>query len=602
MKLSVIDKDILLTIWRSGYTNQRTVMDQSGYSIGSVNKSIGILTEEKMLDGEMKLTKKAKDYIRNLSPKNAIILAAGYGMRMVPINTETPKGLLTVDNVPIIEKTIEYLHEVGITDITMVVGFMMEAYDYLVDKYDIKMVYNNDYSSKNNLHSLRLASKYISNTYIVPSDIWSEENPFSDSEAYPWYMVSDILDEDSWIRVNRKSELVRVVDESKRDDLDKIGNRMIGIAYVCGEEAEILRNNLEEMDNNPLNDECFWEDAAFKKDRMYLSAKVAPHNKITEINTYEQLRELDSESRNLENDAIGVAAKQLGVKQSEIKNITVLKKGMTNRSFLFSCGSHKYIMRIPGEGTAQLIDRFMEADVYAAIEGKGICDDNVYLNPENGYKITRFIENSRNCDPTDQRDLDMCMKKLRDFHDMKLKVSHTFDIFAHIEYYESLWDGTVSVYRDYEDTKKNVLSLRDYIDSQDKDVVLTHIDAVPDNFMIIETPSGNDSEAAEVSIQLIDWEYAGMQDRYVDLAMFSIYSLYDKDQIDNLIDTYFAAGGQKTDENIRTRIYAYISMCGLLWSNWCEYKRGLGVDFGEYSLRQYRYAKDFFKLFKERNN
>ena len=115
-------------------------MDQSGYSIGSVNKSIGILTEEKMLDGEMKLTKKAKDYIRNVSPKNAIILAAGYGMRMVPINTETPKGLLTVDNVPIIEKTIEYLHEVGITDITMVVGFMMEAYDYLVDKYDVKMV------------------------------------------------------------------------------------------------------------------------------------------------------------------------------------------------------------------------------------------------------------------------------------------------------------------------------------------------------------------------------------------------------------------------------------------------------------------------------
>ena len=41
-------------------------------------------------------------------------------------------------------------------------------------------------------------------------------------------------------------------------------------------------------------------------------------------------------------------------------------------------------------------------------------------------------------------------------------------------------------------------------------------------------------------------------------------------------------------------------MCGLLWSNWCEYKRGLGVDFGEYSLRQYRYAKDFYKLFIER--
>ena len=593
MKLSIIDKDILLALNEFGYSNQRKLMDQSGYSIGSVNKSIGILTEEKMLDSNVKLTKKAKDFIKNSSPANAIILAAGYGMRMVPINTETPKGLLTVDNVPLIEKTIGYLHEVGITDITMVVGFMMEAYDYLVDKYDVKMVYNNDYASKNNLHSLALAVDRIDRTYIVPCDIWSEENPFSKTEAYSWYMVSDILDEDSWIRVNRKSELVRVVPEGKRDDLTKIGNRMIGISYVCNGEAELLRENLAKLEANPVYDDCFWEEAAFKKDRMFLNAKVASHNRTTEINTYEQLRELDSESRNLENDAIGVAAKELGVKQSEIKNITVLKKGMTNRSFLFSCGNDKYIMRIPGEGTSQLIDRDMEADVYAAIEGKGVCDDNVYLNPKNGYKITKFIDNSRNCDPLNQSDLDMCMKKLRDFHDMKLKVSHTFDIFAHIDYYESLWNGADSVYRDYEDTKKNVLSLHEYINEQDIEMVLTHIDAVPDNFMIVE-------KDGKTNIQLIDWEYAGMQDRFVDLAMFSIYSLYDQAQIDNLIDTYFAVGGEKTDENIRTRIYAYVSMCGLLWSNWCEYKRGLGVDFGEYSLRQYRYAKDFYKLFKER--
>ena len=593
MKLSIIDKDILLTLSKYGYSNQRTLMDQSGYSIGSVNKSISELTSEKMLDSSMKLTKKAKNFIKDYSPKNAIILAAGYGMRMVPINTETPKGLLKVDGVPIIERTIEQLHEVGVTDITMVVGFMMEAYDYLVDKYDIKMIYNNDYASKNNLHSLAMAAGRIDKTYIVPSDIWSEENPFNREEAYSWYMVSDILDEDSWIRVNRKSELVRVVDESKRDDLDKIGNRMIGISYVCNGEAEILRDKLTEMDKNPINDERFWEDAAFAKDRMFLNARVVSHAKTTEINTYEQLRELDSESRNLENDAIGVAAKELGVKLQDIKNITVLKKGMTNRSFLFSCGDDKYIMRIPGEGTQQLIDRDMEAEVYAAIAGKGVCDDNVYLNPKNGYKITKFIDNSRNCDPSDQKDLDMCMEKLRSFHDMHLKVSHTFDIFAHIEYYESLWNGASSVYCDYADTKKNVLSLRDYIEGQDKDITLAHIDAVPDNFMIIE-------KDGETRIQLIDWEYAGMQDRYVDLAMFSIYSLYEKDEIDNLIDTYFKVGGEKTDESIRSRIYAYISMCGLLWSNWCEYKRGLGVDFGEYSLRQYRYAKDFYKLFIER--
>ena len=46
----------------------------------------------------------------------------------------------------------------------------------------------------------------------------------------------------------------------------------------------------------------------------------------------------------------------------------------------------------------------------------------------------------------------------------------------------------------------------------------------------------------------------------------------------------------------------FIAACGLLWSNWCEYKRSLGVEFGEYSLRQYRYAKDYYKIVMEELN
>lgn len=98
-------------------------------------------------------------------------------------------------------------------------------------------------------------------------------------------------------------------------------------------------------------------------------------------------------------------------------------------------------------------------------------------------------------------------------------------------------------------------------------------------------------------MQLTDWEYAGMQDPYVDLAMFSIYSFYDRRQIDHLLDLYFEG---KVDEEIRTRIYCYVAVCGLLWSNWCEYKTQFGVDFGAYNLRQYRYAKEYGRLAAER--
>lgn len=75
--------------------------------------------------------------------------------------------------------------------------------------------------------------------------------------------------------------------------------------------------------------------------------------------------------------------------------------------------------------------------------------------------------------------------------------------------------------------------------------------------------------------------------------MFAIYSCYNKRQIDRLIDYYFE---DSCSEQNRVKIYCYIAIAGLLWSNWCEYKRHLGIEFGEYAEMQYKYAKKYYKL------
>jgi len=72
--------------------------------------------------------------------------------------------------------------------------------------------------------------------------------------------------------------------------------------------------------------------------------------------------------------------------------------------------------------------------------------------------------------------------------------------------------------------------------------------------------------------------------------MFCIYSGYDRSRIDALIDIYFDG---TCEDSIRIKIYAYVAACGLLWSNWCEYKSQLGIEFGEYAYRQYTYAKEY---------
>lgn len=576
--MNLIEKSILKNMYESRYLNQRALAEDTDYALGTINQSLKNLTVEGYVDAAFKVTGKGKTVLQQNSPRRAVILAAGYGMRMVPINTETPKGLLEVYGEPLVERIIKQLHEVGIKEIYIVVGFMKEQYEYLIDEYNVKLVVSTEYSTKNNLFSLNRVKEYLENCYVIPCDIWCRNNPFSKYEIYSWYMITELADDSSMVRMNRKMELVK---PSK----GLSGNKMIGICYLTKEDAQKVKKQLNMCCHTSLYDDAFWEETLFENNKMIVAGKLCSSNNVVEINTYEQLRDLDNTSNHLKTDAIEIICQALHEKEGAIENIKVLKKGMTNRSFLFECDGNKYIMRIPGEGTEQLINRKQEAAVYEVIKDKNVCDDIVYINPENGYKITRYLNNARVCDPFNEEDICKCMAKLKDFHSLNLKVNHAFDIFGQIDFYESLWNGQPSVYRDYKKTKENVMKLKSFIESERKEFCLTHIDAVPDNFLFV----GDD-------IRLIDWEYAGMQDPDVDIAMFCIYSLYNKVQVDHLIDIYF---GGYCDRKTRIKIYCYIACCGLLWSNWCEYKRNLGIEFGEYSLRQYRYAKEYYKLVAE---
>lgn len=581
--MNIAECNILMELQRSGSTSQRALARAVGHSLGVVNRSLKALHEAGYTDDGCRPTEKAAAEFRARQPRQAVILAAGAGMRMIPLNMEVSKGLLEVNGEVLIERLIRQLQEVGIREIYVVVGFMKEKYEYLMDAYGVELIVNPEYALKNNLHSLYLAREHLTNAYVIPCDIWCSHNPFSREELYSWYMVTDRFDLDSSVRVSHKGELMAV---SK----GTAGNSMIGICYLTQPDSDTVCTRLEAMNAEPRYDDVFWEETLRDKGRMIVPARLMDSGAAVSIKTFEQLRELDSQSDHLKSEAIRTICDALHADMEEITQVTVLKKGMTNRSFLFSCKGKRYIMRIPGEGTAQLVDRRHEAAVYQAIREKNICDDIAYISPDNGYKITEYLADARVCNPEKAEDVRRCMQRLREFHELRLTVAHTFDIFGQIEFYESLWNGAPSIYKDYQQTKENVFSLRGYIDAHVQERVLTHIDAVPDNFLFVKRDDGSEE------IRLIDWEYAGMQDPHVDIAMFCIYALYDRRQVDETIAAYFPGG---CSEAVRLKIYCYIAACGLLWSNWCEYKWTLGVEFGEYSLRQYRYAKEYYRIVRD---
>lgn len=276
------------------------------------------------------------------------------------------------------------------------------------------------------------------------------------------------------------------------------------------------------------------------------------------------------------------------IKNNDIE-LTPLKQGMTNDSFIFSINNERYIIRVPGVNTEKIINRHQEYDVYQAIKDEEFVEPVVYIDRDKGYKISKFIENSHTVNPKDWNEINACLKRLKEFHSQSHRVEHCFDVFEHINYYESLMPN-VSRYDDYAETKKNIESLKPIIENLVKDWTLCHIDAVCDNFLVTENQD----------VYLIDFEYAAMQDPDLDLAMFIVYSLFERQEIDRIIDIYFE--NQVTPLK-RYKIYSYIAMVGLLWSNWCEAKQDEALLNSSYAKQQYNYAKTFYQIvFDEARN
>jgi len=587
-------------------------------SLGSINRLIKECTEQGLItvlaDGHYQLTPQGKDHLEQYRVDGAVILAAGFGSRFVPLTFETPKGLLEVFGERMIERQIRQLHQAGITDITIVVGYLKEKFEYLIDKYNVKLLYNREYSEKNTLATVYHARTLLEgrNMYLLASDNWMRENMYHTYECCSWYSsVFQEGDTSEWcLSFNKKGKILHV----------EIGGHdswvMYGPAFFRKEWSDYFLPVLEAYYSIPGTEQFHWENvymdlangtalkrllesgisqlkgcpikklSAVEHPDLYINRQDA--SQVYEFENLEELRRFDSKYQNhSDNEAMELVASTFQVPESEIRNIKCLKAGMTNKSFLFSVSGKQYICRIPGPGTELLINRRQEAAVYKAVRPLGITEDVIYFNSDNGYKISEYYEGARNSDPEDWQDVSRCMKLLKKVHQAGLSVEHRFDIRERIQFYEGLCSTHGGIpFEDYRQIKERMEELMDRLDYKDRPRTLAHIDSVADNFLFL----------ADGTIRLIDWEYSGMCDPLIDVAMCAIYSYYKEGQADHLIELYLERKPEK-DELIT--VYSYIALGGFLWSLWAVYKSHLGEEFGEYTLIMYRYAKRYYQRVQE---
>ena len=156
--------------------------------------------------------------------------------------------------------------------------------------------------------------------------------------------------------------------------------------------------------------------------------------------------------------------------------------------------------------------------------------------------------------------------------------------------------GSGIPFADYPEIREAEHKLIDWIKLKNRPEVLAHIDPVPDNFIFLPGADISETERDETKVRLIDWEYAAMCDPLMDLGMCAIYAYMEEAAVEKLMEQYF---GRTAAEEERRLVYAYMALGGLLWALWGVYKEMLGVQFTDYTIKQYRYFKKYSKLAME---
>jgi CTP:phosphocholine cytidylyltransferase-like protein len=130
--------------------------------------------------------------------ERGVILAAGFGSRMMPVTLSTPKPLVKVNGVSFIESIIEKMLAVGIQEIYVVRGYLKEKFDVLLEKYPfIKFIDNDLYDSENNISSAMKAIDLFGNAYICEADfIVRGDDVFTEFQEETNYLATPVISTD----------------------------------------------------------------------------------------------------------------------------------------------------------------------------------------------------------------------------------------------------------------------------------------------------------------------------------------------------------------------------------------------------------------------
>ena len=559
---------------------QRHIATATGLSLGTVNTAYRSLVDAGLADN-FSVTPAGFEALSPYKVDNAIIMAAGLSSRFAPLSYEKPKGVLTVRGEVLVERQIRQLQEAGITDITVVVGYMKEAFFYLEDKFGVTIRVNAEYSVRNNNSTLMLVREKLGNTYVCSSDDYFTENvfePYVFEAYYPGVFFAGETNE-YLLDTARDGRITGVTIGGR----DKYG--MLGHVYFDRAFSETFVRILVDEYDRPETAGKLWEDIyRAHLDELRMVMRPYEPGVIYEFDSIADLKEFDHDFiENVDSAILDNICRVLECSRGDVEGIVPIKEGLTNLSFRFVVRGESYVYRHPGVGTDEIINRASEAFSQAIAKKLGIDDTFIHEDPVEGWKISRFIDG---CVPFDYHNEDHvrhAMELGRRLHDSGEKSEWSFDVYRDaVAIVELLGRKSYPSFPDREELGRNAGVLDAFVRADRVEPCLCHNDFYSPNFLV----RGEE-------MYLIDWEYSAMSDYASDLGTFICCSDYSVDEARHVIELYF--GRIPTDAEMR-HCLAYVALAAYYWFVWALYKESTGDPVGEWLYLWYRTAKAYSAL------
>jgi CTP:phosphocholine cytidylyltransferase-like protein/thiamine kinase-like enzyme len=551
-------------------------------SVDEVHTLLDRLIEKRYIaDG--KITDLGLLEIEPLKVTNAVILAAGGSDISDKSTYNMPKGLFMKNGETLIERQIRQLKEVGIDDITVVLGYKQELYFFLVDKWGVNIEINPNIK-KNNIYSLYIARNYLGSTYILNCDNYFEANPFEPYQFHSFHATTYKEDarEEFVVRKNSSGRILSI------SSCAKDGECIYGHAYFDVDTSrKIVEYMDEEIDDFRIS-AMFWQE--FISRHAYdidMYAREYPSDFVFEFDKIQEIQNIDGLF--LGNVAGWINQKictVLECSQDDISDIEVLQKGLSNILFTFVVRGERYIFRYPGDSTQFFIYRKNEC-VAQEIAMRAHADDTCIYIDEQGAKISRFRERCIDLYPIYYMDVELMRRiarKIRAFHEEGYRT-------AGLEQYEyaPIWQcerlfteaskAKGNLFKIFEKEWDMIRRLKRYADMDGVRRTMCHNDINIDNVLLTDD-----------TLDIIDYEFAGYNDPGYDFGRVTAGLAYEPDdpRIAQILEAYF---DRKPTDKEYLHFTAYSAIHNWYYVGWALYKESIGESSRDWMIFFYKQAR-----------